>query len=128
MYCTLKRMKQYNLKVRNPRGKLILCLSNYPWKKWQRFQSSLGIRAATLSKDVIEDKLSDYMEEYPARFIAMVNDPNKKYRTFINKCLNKGILSIDGGAVVYNETILGYDTNSHHYSWHQTMEQKPMKH
>ena len=72
----------------------------------------LGIRAVTLSKDVIEDKLSDYMEEYPARFIAMVNDPNKKYRTFINKCLNKGILSIDGGAVVYNETILGYDTNS----------------
>ena len=71
-----------------------------------------GIRAANLSADVVEDKLSDILEEFPAKFSAMVKDPARKDKAFIRKCLEKNILTMDGGAVMFNEVILGYDIES----------------
>lgn len=71
-----------------------------------------GVRPDSLSRDVIEDKLSDFMEEYPAKFIAIVNDPTRKNKTFIRKCLDRGIIAYDGGAVTFNEIVLGYDIDS----------------
>jgi len=71
-----------------------------------------GIKASNLSRDVIEDKLSDYVEEYPNKFVAIVEDPTRKNKTFIRKCLDKGILEMEGGTVMFNEVVLGYDINS----------------
>ena len=71
-----------------------------------------GIKAAGLSSDLIDDKLSDFVEEYPAKFIALAKDPSRKDKTFVRECLDKGILSLEGGAVMYNELVLGYDVES----------------
>lgn len=72
----------------------------------------LGIKASGLTADIIEDKLSDFIEENPPKFIIMVEDPSRKYKTFVRQALDKGILSLDGGAVMYNEIVLGYDIDS----------------
>lgn len=71
-----------------------------------------GVKTGAMSKDAIEDALTDFLEAYPDKFKAMVNDPIRKFKTFINKALDKGILSLDGGAVMYNEIMLGYDKDS----------------
>ena len=71
-----------------------------------------GVRTTGLTADVVEDKLSDFMEEFPNKFKAMVEDPTRKYKTFIRKALDKGILSLDGGAVMFNEIVLGFDIDS----------------
>lgn len=71
-----------------------------------------GVKVASLTADVIEDKLSDYMEEYPKKFIAMVEDPSRKHKTYIRRCLDKGIMFLEDGAVMYGETVLGYDVDT----------------
>jgi hypothetical protein len=71
-----------------------------------------GVRTASMTADVVEDKLTDLLEEYPIKFKALATDPTRKNKTFIRQLLDKGILSIDGGAVMYNEVILGYDIDS----------------
>ena len=71
-----------------------------------------GVKTLDLTPDVIEDRLSDYMEEYPAKFTAMVKDPARKNKTFVRECLNKGILTMEDGAVMYNEVVLGFDISS----------------
>lgn len=72
----------------------------------------IGVRASSLSRDVIEDRLSDYMEEYPTKFIAIVEDPNRKHKTFVRKALDKGVLTMQDGAVMFNEIVVGYDADS----------------
>ena len=72
----------------------------------------VGIKASNLTKDVVEDKLSDYMEEYPQKFVAIIEDPTRKNKTFIRKCLDKGVLTLDGGTILFNEVVLGYDIDS----------------
>lgn len=74
--------------------------------------SMTGVKTGSLTADVIEDKLSDYMEEYPTKFVAMVEDPGRKHKTFVRQCLDRGILHLEDGAVVYNETVLGYDIDT----------------
>lgn len=72
----------------------------------------IGVKSAGLTADIVEDKLSDFVEEYPTKFVAMVEDPTRKYKTFVRQALDRGILSLDGGAVMYNEIILGFDIDS----------------
>lgn len=72
----------------------------------------LGIRSSSLSREVVEDRLSDYMEEYPNKFIAIVEDPNRKHKTFVRKALDKGVLNLENGAVMFNEIVIGYDVDS----------------
>lgn len=77
--------------------------------------SLTGIKADSLSNSVIEDKLGDFAEDYPTKFIALVEDPNRSNKMFIRECLDKGLLSYDsegGGTIIYNETVLGYDIDS----------------
>jgi len=71
-----------------------------------------GNRSGSMSRDVIEDKLSDYMEEYPTQFIAIIKDPTRKNKTFVRRCMDQGIITLDGGAVMYGETVLGHDIDS----------------
>ena len=71
-----------------------------------------GMVASSLSAEIIEDKLSDFLEEYPAKFVAIVNDPTRKHKTFIRECLAKGVLFMEEGAVMFNEIVLGYDIES----------------
>lgn len=71
-----------------------------------------GNRPDSMSRDVIEDKLSDYMEEYPNQFVAIVKDPTRKNKSFVRKALDKGVLRFEGGAIMYGETVLGYDVDS----------------
>ena len=72
----------------------------------------LGIKAKTLSVDIVEDKLSDVMEDSTAKFLAIANDPKRKQKTYVRKCLDLGFLTMEDGAVMYGETVLGYDVNS----------------
>lgn len=72
----------------------------------------IGVKSAGLTADIVEDKLSDFVEEYPTKFVAMVEDPTRKYKTFVRQALDRGILSLDGGTVMYNEIILGFDIDS----------------
>lgn len=72
----------------------------------------LGTKCDGLTIDVIEDKLSDKVEESPAKFLAVVDDPTRKHKTFIRQCLDRGVLHFEEGAVVYGETVLGYDIDS----------------
>ncbi|WP_428743146.1 hypothetical protein [Tenacibaculum sp.] len=72
----------------------------------------LGVKAKTLTVDIIEDRLSDVVEESPTKFLAIAQDPKRKQKTYVRKCLDKGFLTMQDGAVMYGETVLGYDINS----------------
>lgn len=72
----------------------------------------IGVKASSLTPSIVEDKLSDYMEEYPNKFIAIVMDPARKNKTFVRKALEKAILTMEDGAVMFNEILLGYDVDS----------------
>lgn len=71
-----------------------------------------GTPAVDLSPAVIENKLSDWMEEYPAKFLALAKDPARPQKTFINQCLSRGIMHIEDDMIYYGETILGVDVPS----------------
>lgn len=68
-----------------------------------------GVRTRSLSQAAIENRLSDFMEEYHDKFIALVKDPNRKNQSFVRSCLDRGILEIDNGDVIFNEVVLGMD-------------------
>lgn len=72
----------------------------------------LGVNARTLTADMIEDRLSDMVEDAPTKFMAIAQDPKRKQKVYVRKCLDKGFLTMVDGAVMYGETVLGYDINS----------------
>ena len=71
-----------------------------------------GMRAESLSADEIESKLYDAMEEYPAKFLMFVNDPTRKQQAFVRSCLERNVLRIDNGNIMYNDTLLSYDVKN----------------
>lgn len=68
-----------------------------------------GIKAESLSVDEIESKLYDELQEFPAKFLLFVNDPTRKQQAFIRSCLDRGILHLDNGSIMYNATLISYD-------------------
>ena len=71
-----------------------------------------GTPTKSLTADVIDDKLSDYMEEYPSKFTAMVEDPARKNKAFVRHALERGVVTMEDGAFMYGETVLGFDIDS----------------
>jgi hypothetical protein len=68
-----------------------------------------GVRTSSLSTAAVESRLSDFMEEYHSKFVSLVKDPNRKNQSFVRRCLDKGVLEIDNGDVMFNEIVLGVD-------------------
>ena len=71
-----------------------------------------GFRAESLSADEVESKLYDTMEEFPDKFLMFVNDPTRKQQAFVRSCLDRQVLTIEMGNIMYKETLLGYDVKN----------------
>lgn len=71
-----------------------------------------GYRAESLSADEVESKLYDTMEEFPEKFLMFVNDPTRKQQAFVRSCLDRQVLTIEMGNIMYKETLLGYDVKN----------------
>ena len=72
----------------------------------------LNIKAASLDADSVDAKLYDYLEEQPGKFILLAEDPTRGKQSFVRKCLERGIMSIENGSVMYGETVVGIDIES----------------
>jgi len=71
-----------------------------------------GMRAESLSADEVENKLYDSMEEFPAKFMLFVNDPTRKQQAFIRSCLDRKVLTLVNGDIMYNSTLISYDVQN----------------
>lgn len=71
-----------------------------------------GTRTGSLTPETIEDKLGEWAETYPTKFVTLVNDPMREKKKFTNKCLEAGIISIVEGIYVYGDITLGFDITS----------------
>ncbi len=71
-----------------------------------------GYRAESLTPDEVESKLYDTMEEFPEKFLMFVNDPTRKQQAFVRSCLDRQVLTIEMGNIMYKETLLGYDVKN----------------
>jgi len=58
--------------------------------------------------NTIENKIDEIVEADPGKFTREVNDTSLVYAALITKCLDKGILVMDDGAVLHGEVKVGY--------------------
>ena len=71
-----------------------------------------GTRAESLSADEVESKLYDTMEEFPEKFLMFVNDPTRKQQAFVRSCLDRGVLQVNNGNIMYNDTLISYNVQN----------------
>ena len=62
--------------------------------------------------NTIENKIDEQIEADPDKFLKIVGDDYLVYRSLITKALDKGILSIDNGAIYHGEIVVGYDKDA----------------
>jgi hypothetical protein len=58
--------------------------------------------------NTIEDKIDEKIEEDPAKFLAMVKDDYLVFKSLVTKCLDKGVLIMEDGAILHGEVRVGY--------------------
>jgi len=68
-----------------------------------------GYIADAANVNTIEDKVDEFIEEDPKKFLEIVADDFLVYRSLLTKCLDKGILLMEKGAVMHGEVNVGYD-------------------
>lgn len=71
-----------------------------------------GIVADASSPNTIENKLDEQLEADPALFLKIVQDDYLVHHSLLIKCLDKGILHMDKGAILHQEVIIGHDKDS----------------
>ena len=52
------------------------------------------------------------MEEFPEKFLMFVNDPTRKQQAFVRSCLDRGVLQVNNGNIMYNDTLISYNVQN----------------
>ncbi len=73
---------------------------------------ALGRKPTGMSAEMVEDALGREIDMYPQKVLTIIEDPKYKAKLHINKLLNMGILARKGKAIIYGETVLGYDLDT----------------
>jgi hypothetical protein len=68
-----------------------------------------GIIADASNVNTIIDKLDEQIEADPMLFLERANDGFLVTRSLVTKALDKGVLTMQDGAIYHGEVILGYD-------------------
>lgn len=71
-----------------------------------------GINADATKPNTIIDKIDEQLEADPEKFLTLLKDTNLEYRSLVSKCLGKGILTIQDGAIYHGDFSVGYDMDS----------------
>jgi hypothetical protein len=66
-----------------------------------------GRKPYDMDPEVIENTLNDLVEAGADRFVAIVTDPNKEHKIFLNELVHYGILITRSKQYIYDQTNLG---------------------
>ncbi len=67
-----------------------------------------GTNPEGLTIDIIEDKLSDWMELNPEKFMAIVEDPDRAKKVLFRQWMDMAIITMEGDQFAYKDTMLGF--------------------
>ena len=68
-----------------------------------------GIIADSTSPSIIQDKIDEKIADNPQKFLDLLADSNLETKALLRKCLDKGILTAENGAIQHGEVPIGYD-------------------
>lgn len=71
-----------------------------------------GEIADATSPNAITDKIDEYIEEDPDKFLQIAEDENLVMKSLVTKCLDKGVLIMKEGAIYHGEVMVGHDKES----------------
>ena len=67
-----------------------------------------GVKSDTLSNEMVEAKLTEYIEKNPSRYISVwVENPNKEINFVIEEALSKNILRKNRSAYYFGTDMIG---------------------
>lgn len=89
-------------------------------KAWKIFNSSsakqmrdilklLGVQAHNATTEIVENKLSEIVENSPEKVIAIKEDSQFKMKVFLSDCIRVKALRRNAGAYFYGDIHLGHD-------------------
>lgn len=68
-----------------------------------------GFLADATRPSVITDKIDEYLENNPQRFLDIANDSFLGAKALLTRCLSMGIVTMFEGKIMHGEIILGYE-------------------
>lgn len=116
----LKPKAEYAIYNEEERAKTANMKVNLKKKAWKIFNSAsvkemrdilklLGVQAHNASTEIVENKLSEFVEESPEKVIAIKDDASFKMKVFLADCIRVKALRRNAGAYFYGDVHLGHD-------------------
>jgi len=108
IYNEEEKAKRENIKV-NLKKKAWKIFATASLKEQRDILKLLGVNAHTASAEIVENKLSEFVETDPAKVIEIKEQENFKMKVFLSDCIRIKALRRNAGAYFYGDIHLGHD-------------------